>query len=133
MILPPRPIDVSRVLGALRMLVDLGYLEVPSGEDVFEFGRSREALDQSRMVFVEYVEDNADREGDLRYGLGWLLNQPDDVLEPLLVAARMPFPTRDIAARRRHLEGLWDAAFASWRTSADAVADAVVEGLPDQG
>lgn len=132
MILSPGPIDVSRVLSALRMFAELGYLQVPPTESVFESDHSRELLTEGAAVFVAYVEDDAEHENDIRRGLCWLLNQPDEVLEPVLVAARMPFPVRDIAARRCYLETLWDAAFASWQVLDDTLADHPVNGLPDR-
>ncbi len=129
MILSPGPIDVSRVLSALRLHAELGYAETPA-TGAPGAGQVAELLAEGPTVFTEYVADNADREDEIRRGLCWLLNQPDDVLGDILAKGRMPFPSRDVSERRRYLETLWDAAFGSWQVDAIDAEDYQVTGLP---
>ena len=130
MILSPGRIDVSRTLSALRLFAELGYVEEPQAGTALGADSGRELLNEGPTVFTEYVEDNVEHENDIRRGLCWLLNQPNDVLADILEKARMPFPRRDITQRRRYLESLWDAAFASWRVARLDPHDHEVVGLP---
>lgn len=129
MILSPGPIDVSRVLSALRLFAELSYLEPPTVAAA-ESAHAHELLAEGPVVFTEYVADNADAEDEIRRGLCWLLNQPDEVLGGVLDKARMPFPSRDVTERRRYLETLWDAAFASWEVAEIDPDVNPVTGLP---
>lgn len=130
MILSPGPIDVAPVLSALRMFAELGYIDTPSAGAALGPGHAAELLDEGPRVFTEYVADNADREDEVRRGLCWLLNQPDDVLGEILAKARMPFPSGAVTERRRYLETLWDAAFAAWQVEGLDPDDYQVSGLP---
>ena len=120
------PIDLGALRGALILLIELDYLRVPANEQAAEV--EPEAFIKARRDFVRHIQDNADRENDIRRALGWLLNQDDERLARFVYASLMPFPVGDLKQRRQFLESLWAAAFADWREQGVETEDLVIQG-----
>lgn len=114
MILGFDPIDLPPLRGALEILADLDELSDRNAADPFTDPVTAPAIANAVWRFRTYVSDNAERETPVRRGLAYLLNLDDD----RLLATTTGWPMRmrlDAALRRRFLEMLWDATFASWR------------------
>ena len=129
MILGFEAIHLEPLLAGLRKQADLAVL--PGGVDPFSHDAGRLAIAEAVTNFRAHVEDHADREPELRRGLAWLLNQPDDTLVRLRSGAGLPFPTPDPAPQRRYYEALWEGVFARWRIEDAFPPDELdVAGLP---
>ncbi len=129
MVLSCGAIDFSALRGAFSTMVDLDVMYVPAGKSPFEIVHLRQTIEQEVESFHDYVEDNEDRENEMRRALGWILNLKDDALLDLTKRLRMPYPNEDAAQRRRVLEMFWTRTFADWMVDEVHPEDFVLVGL----
>lgn len=113
MILGFDPIDLSGLLAALRMQVELSGLHLAPDVDVFGDERGRSAVDEAVASVASYVEDNIEQESQIRRALCWLINQPDQVLEDVFHRGRVAFDNPDPVQHRRYYIAIWERTFAS--------------------
>ncbi len=114
MILRPHDtIDLDALGTAVLAFADLQYLDLPAGATLEEAAPDQFAY--AVASFGRHIYDNVDREEEVRRGLGYALNLPDDRFAELVRALRVPYPRFDPAGVRRLFRALWDRWFAPWQ------------------
>jgi len=114
-ILDIAPIPRLPLSDAIEVLAELDAIpDMPAEVDIFRDRNGASHIADAVQAFTEWVEDRAELEKDIRRALAYVLNLDDEAL--VAVTSSMHLRMRARASdRRRFLEMLWEATFASWK------------------